>query len=417
MKNLSTINLNDVHPNYNVFRYEKYLQDVPRLKINKICMTEIVNADMMIATFGAKAYADACKEVLTLGKLGIKNLGLSNVIRYYTYNYKNFIVAGTDAISDEHFRQIIEGIYNQYMISSSSSSGLSGISRFVLAMGNDDLVDKALSAFYLHRNSQNNFIVATNEKEVLNAANNQDVDIFNLLNYAITHNKVIPFYQGINNNATNKIDKYEALMRISDETGMLYYPNNFLQTAKKYKLYNTLSKVMIDNVLNNFENIPYEVSINISMLDVESNEFTSWFINRIANYNDPSRIIIEFVESENYNDSKKLHNFLNAIRSLGCKIAVDDFGVGYSTYTSIISLKPDFIKIDGTIIKDLVTNNDNNLILESICYMSKLIGSKIVAEFVENKDIQDILKDNNVQYSQGYHFAKPEPFYNLQFNQ
>ncbi len=406
------INLNEVDPDYNVFRYEKFKIDVEERKINKICMTEIINADMTIATFGAKAYSLGCKEVLTQGKEDVKAAGLENCLIHYTYNYKNFIVAGTQDISDDDFKAIMQKTYEQFVHSSSKEAELSALSRFVLVFG-DDLVDRAKSAFYMHRNSQNNYIIASNERELLNTENRAAVEIFNLINYAINEDKIIPYYQGIHNNELGMIDKYEALMRISDAEGRIYPPGAFLETSKKFKLYHTLSKIMINKALNDFEDRISELCINISLFDVENEEFVSWFLNRVKEYKRPDKLTIEFVETENYNCGEKLYGFLNTMRGLGCKIAVDDFGVGFATYTSIISLKPDIIKIDGQIIKRLDTNEDSRTILESINYMSNLIGAKTVAEFVENNEIQEVLLAENVDYSQGFHFAKPQPIEEL----
>ncbi len=406
------INLNEVDPNYNVYRYEKFKMDIKGRRINKICMTEIVNADMMIATYGEQAYVQGCKEILTEGRDAVKAMGLSDCLIHYMYNYKNFIVAGTEDISDADFEAIMQKTYEQFMHSSSKETKLSALSRFVLVFGGN-LIDRAKSAFYMHRKSQNNYIIASNERERLNNSNRVDAEIFNLVNYAIAENKIVPYYQGIFNNKLNRIDKYEALMRISDANGKIYPPGVFLEISKKFKLYHSLSKQLIDNALNDFKDKQSELCINISLFDIENDEFTDWFVERVKDHPNPKQLTIEFVETENYNNGEKLYNFLNTIRSFGCKIAVDDFGVGFATYTSIISLKPEIIKVDGQIIKDLATSSDSKIILESINFMSNLINSKIVAEFVENSEIQSILMSENIDYSQGYYFAKPLPINEL----
>ncbi len=407
------IDLNEVHPDFNVFRLEKFKEDIKRLKINKICMTEIVNADMMIATFGLDSYALGCKEVLTQGRQDIQKMGLGHCVFHYIYNYKNFIVAATEDMSDKDFERLMQETYEQYMISTSKEAQLNALSRFVVVYGSEDIIDRAHSAFYFHRKSQNNYIVASNERELLNTENKQAVEIFDLINYAISEDKVIPYYQGIHNNASGEIDKYEALMRIKDADGKVYPPGMFLNIAKKYKLYHTLSRIMIEKVLSDFENNRKVICINISLFDVENTEFSNWFLERIKRFSNPDRLIIEFVETENYNTGEKLYAFLDDLREIGCEIAVDDFGVGFANYTSIISLKPDIVKIDGEIIKNLPVNPDSRTILESICFMANLIGSKTVAEFVEDEEIQRILIREKVDYSQGYHFAKPQPLEEL----
>ncbi len=394
---------------FNVLSFEQYLKDLEEMKFSKICMTEVMNADMMIATFGEEQYYKTCTEILARGNEGYRQMGLDNVIYVYINTYKHFMSVANDSISDEEFLKLSKFFHEQYELSTAKQTEKGGVSRFVVAFG-DNLVDKAKSAYYLNKSSQINFIVATDERERLLAEETKYVKMFELLNYAITNDKVVPFYQGIYNNKLEKITKYEALMRVYDQEGNLCPPGVFLDAAKKLKLYLPLSKIMMDKSMRDFENIDCDLGLNISLYDIQSQEFVQWFIERIKKHPNPSQIVIEFVETENYNNNTQLKNFLQDVKSLGCKIAVDDFGVGYATYSSIVSLKPDVIKVDGDIIKHLATNNDSRLILESICYMAKLINSKIVAEFVENEDIQNVIMEYGVDFSQGYYFAKPEKF-------
>ncbi len=407
------INVNDVDPNYNVFRYEKFKIDVTEKNITKICMTEIINADMTIATVGEELYAAGCKEVLTAGRDAIRQMGLSHCLIHYMHSYKNFIVAATDEISDEQFEKLMRNTYEQFSHSTSEKTELGALARFAVVFGGTDLVNRAKSTFYHHRKSQNNFLIASLETSIIKSNHKENIDMFNIINNAITNNLIIPYYQGMYNNNTGEIDKYEALMRIADLNGNIYVPAQFLDVSKKFKLYHTLSKMMIDKALTDFADKDSELSINISLFDVENNEFTEWFFKRMHAFPNPMNLTIEFVETENYNTGEKLYNFLNVARGLGCKIAVDDFGVGFATYTSIISLKPDTIKIDGLIVKDLANNKDHQIILGSIQYMAKLINAEIVAEFVENAEIQEMLIAENVDYSQGYYFAKPLPLAKL----
>ncbi len=392
--------------------YEQYLIDLDVMKYNKMCMTDIINADMMIATFGESQYFKSCSEILQTGNDAYVQLGLDNTIFVYGHTYKNFMAVANDSISDEDFLNLMKGFHEQYELATAQQTGLGGISRFVLAFG-DNLIDRINSAYYMNKDLQNNFIVATNEKELLAAETEKNLQLFDLINYALNNDKVVPFYQGIQNNTLGTVTKYEALMRISDKDGKIYPPGMFLDAAKKLKLYLPISKVLLDKALKDFENKRSELSLNISLFDIQSDDFREWFLKRIRLHPDPTKIIIEFVETENYNGNTELINFLNAARDIGCKIAIDDFGVGFATYTSIISLKPDIIKIDGDIIKNLTKNDESKIILNSICYMARLIGSDVTAEFVEDAAIQDIVLYNDIQFSQGYHFAKPEPLSSL----
>ncbi len=401
-----------VDSRFNILSYEQFLIDNKEKKFNKICMTEVVNADMMIATFGEERYNNTSAEILALGNLAYKQMGIDNIVHVYIHTYKTFMAVANDDISDDDFYNLMKANHEQYELIRAQQTGLSGVSRFAVAFG-DDLINRVLSAYYLNKENQNNFLVASNERDLLLERQEKNVEILEILTYAIENDRVVPFYQGIYNNEKKEIKKYEALMRVYDKDNNLCMPGMFLEASKELKMYLTLSKIIIDKALKDFEGKQSELSLNISLLDIKSDEFRAWMLERLKQHPTPNKVIVEFVETENYNKNNLLFDFLKEVRDVGCRIAVDDFGVGYATYTSIISLKPAIIKIDGDIIKTLETNNDSVIILDSIKYMSELIGSETIAEFVENEEIQKISLKHGVNYSQGYYFAKPEPLENL----
>ncbi len=395
-----------------VLSYEQFLIDIKSMKFNKICMTEVINADMMIAIFGENQFYQTSAEILAMGNMAYKQMGIDNIIHIYAHTYKTFIAVANDDMSYDDFLNLMKVNHEQYELITARQTGLGGVSRFVLAFG-DDLIDRCKSALYKNRNLPNNFIIAGNEKEELAEENNQNQNIFELLNYALKNDKVIPFYQGIYNNETCEIKKYEALIRIYDSDDKIHYPGSFLDASKQIKLYLSLSKTVIDKALKDFEGKESTVSLNISLIDIQSEEFKNWILKRLKQHKTPEKVVIEFIETENYNNNDELFEFLAEVRKIGCQIAVDDFGVGFATYSSIISLKPDIVKIDGDIIRTIAQNEDNVTILKSIKYMADLIGAKTTAEFVENKEIHDVLIQHSINFSQGYYFAKPEPFEKL----
>ncbi len=397
---------------FNIKSYEQFCIDNEKLKFNKICMTEVVNADMMIASFGQEKYCRTSTEILAMGNEAYKQMGIDHLVHVYIHSYKTFMAVANDDMSDEDFYNLMKVNHEQYELIRGQQTGLSGISRFAIAFG-DDLINRCLSAYYVNSDLQNNFIEVANEKEQLQHEQEERVAILDLLTNALETDNVVPFFQGIYDNDNKNIVKYEALMRVIDENGKIYNPGYFLEESKKLKMYLSLSKALIDKALKLFENKQSSLGINITLYDIQSESFSNWFLERLKQHPKPSNVTIEFVETENYNKNNQLFEFLRKVREIGCKIAVDDFGVGYATYTSIIALKPDIIKIDGDIVKTLSTSKDSNIILNSICYMANLIGADTIAEFVENREIQDIVLTNNIKYSQGYNFAKPLPYKEL----
>ncbi len=353
-------------------------------------------------------YYAGCKEVLQNVQHTLSSNGLDEKIFLYNHTYKRFMLVANDSTSDADFKKIIESMYKIFQHASAEATPISAVSRFVLVFG-DDLVDRAMSTHYAYRNTQINFIVENNEKQICLADLTEKVEIFELISYAIKNDTITPFYQGIRNNKSGKINRFEALMRIYDKSGKMYQPNYFMRVAKEFKQYNTISKIMLEKALNDFKNIDKELCLNITLFDIKNDDFRIWFLEKIKTYPSPERLSLEFVETENYNSNTVLYNFLQEARSIGCKIAADDFGSGFATFTSIISLRPDIIKIDGDIIKNLVNCEENRIILDSICFIARQINSHIIAEYVENDEIQKILLERDIEFSQGFHFATPKP--------
>ncbi len=388
--------------------YKKFLIDSQYKNFTKMCMTKVVNADMSIASFGEEAYASGCSEVLEGVRSALKEFALDDRILLYTHSYNQFILACDDSMSDVEFLKTIEAMYANFEHANAEATPISGVSRFVTVFG-DDLVNRALSALYANRNNQINFIIENHEKEICLADLTEKVEIFHLIAYAIQNDTITPFYQGIRNNKSGEINKFEALMRLYDSKGKMYSPDYFMRVAKEFKQYNTISKIMLEKALYDFVSTTKELCLNITLFDIQNDDFRTWFLEKIKNYPSPERLTLEFVETENYNSNSVLFDFLQEARVIGCKIAADDFGSGYATFSSIISLKPDIIKVDGDIIKHLVDSEENRIILDSICFIARQINSHIVAEYVENDKIQKILLEKNIEFSQGFHFATPKP--------
>ncbi len=406
---------NTIDHRYNVASYEKFLHDLQDKQFNKMCMSEIVNADLMIASFGEEKYSHGVADVLQDIQNAVKALGLAEVVFVYAFTYKNFIIAATPLMPDEDFKKFIYGMYQQYELATSQATELAGISRFVVVFGEEDMIGRAKSTLYFYRKTQENFIISSNEKEIMFNEFLNNVEVFDLLNFAIKNDRIVPFYQGIVDNKTGKIVKYEALMRIFDKDNKMQTPAVFLGGAKTFKIYHHISKMMLDQAMTEFEDLPYELGLNISLYDVLSADFKAWFLDRIRKHPNPAQLTVEFVETENYSSDDVLVDFLTDVKKAGCKIALDDFGSGFATYSAIISLKPDYIKVDGSIIKNLINNPENKIILDSICYMAKLINAKIVAEFIETDAIQKVVLSCDVDKSQGYLFSKPLPLSELEF--
>jgi diguanylate cyclase (GGDEF)-like protein len=224
---------------------------------------------------------------------------------------------------------------------------------------------------------------------------------------ALLENRIICFYQPIVDTRTGKIVKYETLVRMLDEKNQIIPPLEFLSIAKKTKLYSHITKEIIYNACNTFENKEESFSINLSIDDIKDANTVQEIIKTIIKTNTASRIIFEILESEGIENYDEVVNFITQIKSLGAKIAIDDFGTGYSNFEHILKLNVDFIKIDGSLIKNIVHNEKHRIIVETIVDFANKINAKTIAEFVSEEDIYKAIKEIGVDFSQGYFTGKP----------
>ncbi len=224
---------------------------------------------------------------------------------------------------------------------------------------------------------------------------------------AILEDRIEPFFQPIYNIKSNEVEKFESLIRIQTRNGTFIRPADFLDIARKSNLYLDLSKAMIKNTLNKLEKLKFPVTINISADDILDKKVSGYILRNLETNNNGHLITFEIVESQEISNNIKVTNFIRKVKLLGCKIAIDDFGSGYSNFSQLPKLSVDYLKIDGSLIKDINTNPDSLIIIKSIVSFAKDLGIKTVAEFVSSQEIFDKVKFLGIDYAQGYHIGKP----------
>ena len=151
-------------------------------------------------------------------------------------------------------------------------------------------------------------------------------------------------------------------------------------------------------------------SINLSFKDILNYEFIDYLDNILEKlkFEDRNRLVFEILESENLSDYDFLEEFVLKYKKLGVKIAIDDFGSGYSNFIRIIRLKPDYLKIDGSLIKNIDKDNNSYEIVKSIIAFSKTLNIRTIAEYVHSEEIFNLLLELGVDEFQGYYFGKPD---------
>ena len=249
--------------------------------------------------------------------------------------------------------------------------------------------------------------------ESLKTKTRQNLQVIQKIRAAIENDRIVPFFQGIYDNKLHKITKYEVLMRLQEEDGTYLSPYHFLDQAKKTRLYEKLTKIMIHKSFEYLKDFEVDFSINLTKGDILSSSVKECLYENIKKYQCAHRVIIEIVESEGIENFGEITSFIHEIKQLGCRIAIDDFGTGYSNFAYLVKLEVDFIKIDGSLIKDIDTNETSAMTVETIISFAQKMGYGIVAEFVDRMSVQEKLQSLSVDYSQGYLFSKPSPIISL----
>lgn len=244
-------------------------------------------------------------------------------------------------------------------------------------------------------------------KEHIEAKKN--IEVMKMVKIALDNYKIVSYFQPIINNQTKEIEKYESLVRLVDEKGKVLSPFMFLDVSKKGSYYTKITHRVLENSFKMLSYISTELSINLSSLDIEREDTREMLYELLEdNKEDNHRIIFELLEDENVKDFEVIKTFIKKVKKMGVQIAIDDFGSGYSNFERLLNFEPDILKIDGTLVKNIVDNKYSRNVVETIVSFSQKQNIVTIAEFVENEEIFNILNDLGVDYSQGYYFGKPE---------
>jgi EAL domain-containing protein (putative c-di-GMP-specific phosphodiesterase class I) len=118
---------------------------------------------------------------------------------------------------------------------------------------------------------------------------------------------------------------------------------------------------------------------------------------------------LELVETSEIEQNREFRDFIRQAKSLGARIAIDDFGAGYSNFSYLLEMEVDFIKIDASLIRNLVNDRNSQIVVQTIAGFARSLGIRTVAEFVDSKEVHEAVLGIGIDYCQGYYFGKPEP--------
>ena len=272
--------------------------------------------------------------------------------------------------------------------------------------GTEKLLRNASSALKLAKQRGRNTLLIFD----VNEAHKQDRTAFiesnKILYRALGSDNLIPYYQGIRDNLTKKITKFEVLARIKDKDGIIS-PYRFLDAARLSGVLPEITKIMIDKSFKEMSQNTYVFSINITEEDLVRQYLLEYLNKKSQEYGiEPGRVILEILEGVSSNGKKNHIEQLSEIKEKGYSLAIDDFGSEYSNFERVLDLEIDFLKIDARYIKDIHTNKKSYEITRAIVFFAKTAKIPCIAEFVHDENVQAVIDELDINFSQGFYFSK-----------
>lgn len=384
----------------------KVYYDTQTIGLNKLCMLSVRNGNELLAYSGYKAYDTMLIDVLKK----IQKFFAGLPMYYYYSEHGDYLIGSNDEMTSADFEAKMQELNNY--LSTIEFNHMLPLFEFCVVLEQTNLLRCAKVVQSVMRSRKISRYMVYSMDMGMDESCIQDVKMVQIINEAIAKNRVLPYYQGIYNNRLKNIDMYESLMRITDAAGNIYYPNSFLGIARKYGLYSSLSRQMIRKVMDNFSERNVYVTINLCMQDILDPRTTEIIYEKMGRTRYPDKFIFEVVESEDVSDYEVLQEFAERIHEFGGKIALDDFGSGFSNLIHVISMDFDFLKVDGSIVRKICDDDNCRKMLKMVSVWCRMQGTKVIAEFVENKEIHDLLCNYGIDFSQGYYFAKPQKLFN-----
>jgi len=277
------------------------------------------------------------------------------------------------------------------------------------AYGNKDLHRHcALALKQAKENGKNHFHIYSADKDTIKHSSRESfIETNNLLHEALSNDYLIPFFQGIYDNKTGKITKYEVLARIKFHEEIIS-PYRFLEPARLSGTLPEITKIMINKSFKIMKTNEYEFSINITEDDLSRNYLIDYLIQKEKEYTiEPTRVTLEILEGISATGKRDNLEQLKILKKRGYSIAIDDFGIEYSNFERILDLDIDYLKIDARYIKDIDTNSKSYEITNAISFFAKNANILCIAEFVHSESVQNIIKKLGIDFSQGYYFSEP----------
>jgi EAL domain-containing protein (putative c-di-GMP-specific phosphodiesterase class I)/GGDEF domain-containing protein len=245
--------------------------------------------------------------------------------------------------------------------------------------------------------------------DISGAESREEMGMANFLGQAVQEGRIKLAYQPVIDSKTGKVSHYEGLLRLFGEDGKISSAGTLIPIAERMGFVPMIDKLVLAKIIAELRNDKdVTLALNVSNLTTLDHSWYALLAKEIeATPEIGPRLIVELTETAIHGDLKHMSRFCAEVQALGCLVALDDFGAGYTSFRQLKALSVDMVKIDGAFIRDLTDNADSRFFVKTLLDFTRGFGLTSVAEFVETGEIAKMLMELGVDYLQGYYFAKP----------
>jgi len=384
-------------------------KDLASLKFYALSLVDIKGFNEINELYGFKVGDGVLLEVAQI----LKNFSQKNKFGLYKLNTDIFAILDTNIKFIVSYKDILENIRQLFVKNIYIKKLQININLQVTigtSIAQNEPIKKANIALKKAKKSKLRYLVYSSDIDTKENIKNSMYWQMKIKD-AIENDNIVPFSQAIFNK-NKEIVKYEALMRLYNQNSDNKYilPKYFLDIAVKTGQYFKLNQIVIKKTFDKIRTSNNGFSINISFSEIYSSDFTHFIDCQMEKLNKKQRkkIVFEILESDFIDDYKVFEDFIVKYRKKGVQIAIDDFGTGYSNFEHILKIKPDYIKIDGSLIKNIHKDKNSYEMVKSIVTFSKSLGIKNIAEFVHNEEVYNVAKSLDIDEYQGFYLGKPK---------
>ncbi len=298
--------------------------------------------------------------------------------------------------------------------SASVSIGIATLENSLSTIHPGEMILHARQACNFAKSTGRDKVCIYNSEDVNVKARRRDIYWLPLIRKALRDNSLFLVFQPVVQLSDGNVSHYEVLVRMRGENQTIITPDQFIPVAERTGLIHAIDLWVVANAIDFLAALPsymahISLAINLSSAAFQYPDLLSTIRDKLdATWLDASRLTFEITETAAVDNFEKTRHMIDKIRTLGCKFALDDFGAGFCSFNYLKTFPVDYVKIDGQFIKNLLSNETDQILVRSMVEIASKLGKKTIAEFVESAGTALKLKEIGVNFGQGYAFGKPE---------